>query len=350
MDIGNKIKQLRLKAGITQEQLGESLGISAQSISKWENHITMPDISLLPGLSSILGVTIDEIFDLTTEQKLKRIEKRIDIEDEFSDSVFYEYENTLKTQLDEFEDKRKILSLLANLYHHRAESYLRKVSKYAREAILMAPEIKDCQWMLQKSESATTWDWNCSNHTEVIDFYKRVIDSDTITPKTPLPYYYIIDNLIADKRIKEAEKYLETLQTVPAHNPFMIPIYKAHIALAEYNEVKADEIIESALSKFEFDPGFMFEKAQYHARKCEYEAAIEFYEKSWTLEENQKPRFTDALEGIATIYKIMGKKLKVIETYDRIISCLKDEWGYHDEDSVVINTEYQKKCLVNNII
>ena len=142
MDIGNKIKQFRLKAGLTQEQLGTSLGISAQSISKWETGITMPDITLLPLLSSELGVTIDEIFDLTIDQKLQRIEKRLDIEEEFSNSVFEEYESFLKNLLEECDDRRKVLSLLARLYHHRMDADSRKVSKYAREAILIAPEIK----------------------------------------------------------------------------------------------------------------------------------------------------------------------------------------------------------------
>ena len=40
MDIGNKIKQLRQKAGITQEQLGTRLSVSAQSISKWETGVS----------------------------------------------------------------------------------------------------------------------------------------------------------------------------------------------------------------------------------------------------------------------------------------------------------------------
>ena len=69
MDIGNKIKLLRQKIGATQEQLGEKIGVSGQSISKWETGVTMPDITLLPILSSELGVTIDELFDLTAEQK-----------------------------------------------------------------------------------------------------------------------------------------------------------------------------------------------------------------------------------------------------------------------------------------
>ena len=72
MEIGNKIKQLRQNAGITQEQLANALGISAQSVSKWETGTTMPDITLLPVLSTEFGVTIDELFDLTTEQKLQR--------------------------------------------------------------------------------------------------------------------------------------------------------------------------------------------------------------------------------------------------------------------------------------
>lgn len=349
MDIGNKIKRLRQKVGATQEQLGEKLGVTAQSISKWETGVTMPDITLLPLLSSELGVTIDELFDLTTDQKLQRIENRLDVEENLSDDVFYEYENVLKIQLDESEDRRKILSLLARLYHHRAESYLRKVSKYAREAILLTPEIKDCQWLLQKANGANAWDWNCSNHTDVIDFYKKVIESDTGMPKTPLPYYEIMDNLIADHRTKEAEEYLDKCAALPAHRPFLIPVYKAYIALAEYDVKKADSIMEAALSEFSDHAGFLFETAQYHARKCEYEKAIAYYEQSWEAESNQKPRFTDALHGISVICEILGDYQQAAKTHDRIITCLKDEWGYVDSDAAVIDAERQKSRLLKQI-
>lgn len=346
MDIGNKIKLLRQKVGATQEQLGERLGISAQSISKWETGVTMPDITLLPLLSSELGVTIDELFDLTIDQKLQRIENRLDVEENLSDEVFHEYESILKIQLEESEDRRTILSLLARLYHHRAESYLSKVNKYAREAILLAPEVKDCQWLLQKANGAVVWDWNCSNHTDMIDFYKKVIETDTVIPQTPLPYYEILDNLIADHRTKEAEDYLDKCAALPAHRPFLIPVYKAYIALAEYNVEKADSIMESALSEFSDNAGFLFELAQYHARKCEYEKAIAYYEQSWEAENSQKPRFTDALEGIATIYVIMNNPNKAIETYDRLITCLKSEWGYKDDDAAVMAVERKKKSLI----
>ncbi|MBR3716151.1 MAG: helix-turn-helix transcriptional regulator [Clostridia bacterium] len=346
MDIGNKIKQLRQKAQLTQEELGSALGISAQSISKWETGITMPDISLLPLLSGELGVTIDELFDLTTDQKLKRLEKRLDVEEEFSSGVFYEYESFLKNLLDEATDKRKILSLLAHLYHHRMESDSKKVSKYAREAIMISPEIKECQWLLQKAEGACCWDWNISNHTDVIDFYKEVIENDNITPKTPLPYYEVMDNLISDHRTSEAREYLDKYKTLPAHKPFLIPVYEAYIAMAEYDVHTADEIMSSALKEFSDHSGFLFESAQYHARKCEYEKAIEFYEASWSADQDNKPRYTDALDGLATIYTILGEKAKAIETYDRMIACIRDEWGYKEEDAAVTEVERKKRKLL----
>ena len=44
MDIGMKMKKARINAGLTQEQVAESLGVSRQTISNWENDKTYPDI------------------------------------------------------------------------------------------------------------------------------------------------------------------------------------------------------------------------------------------------------------------------------------------------------------------
>ncbi len=345
MDIGNKIKQLRLHAGMTQEQLAAKLGISAQSVSKWETAVTMPDITLLPILAGELGVSIDDLFDLTAEQKLHRIERRMDIEEEFSFQTFTEYESFLKSHLDDAEDQARILSLLAHLYHHRMNSDARKVSHYARRAILAKPENKDCQWLLQKAEGANIWDWNIANHSAVIDFYKKVIEQDSVTPKSPMPYYEVMDNLLADHRTKEAAAFLEVYQTLPAHKPFLVPIYQAYIALAEYDAKKAEAIMEEAELRFPDDKGFLFEKAQYHARKCEYEKAIAYYELSWNSD--QRPRYTDALQGIAIIYEILGNKEKALETYDRMIRCIKEEWGYADTDAAVTEVERERNRLLS---
>ena len=59
--VGFKINLLRKKVGLSQEKLAETLCISPQAISKWENGHTLPETSLLPVLSQIFGCTIDEI-------------------------------------------------------------------------------------------------------------------------------------------------------------------------------------------------------------------------------------------------------------------------------------------------
>ena len=345
MEIGAKIKQLRIKAGLTQEQLAGKLGISAQSVSKWENAVTMPDVALLPLLAGELGVSIDELFDLTAEQKLHRIERGIDVMTEFSFEVFKEYEEFLKNQLDEYPDRVRILETLSRLYHFRMEADARRVSKYAREAIERAPEHKYCQWMLQMSEGADVWDWNVSNHTGVINFYKKVIEGDRITPKATLPYMYLIDNLIADHRTKEAEQYLEEYAKLPAARPFMLPVYRAYIALAEYDAARADAIMEKAKDNFGSDPGFLFEMAQYHARKGDYRKAIEYYERSWETEQ-EKPRYTDALDAICIIYEILGEKDLAIAACDRLLTALIEEWGYERDHAPVLEAQKRKQLLL----
>lgn len=338
MSIGNKIKQLRFKASFTQEQLAEKLNVSPQAVSKWENGITMPDITLLPLLSEVFGVSIDDMFDLTVDQKLRRIENRMLMEEEFESDVFRSLRDYLLEQLDKHDDRHRILSLLARLYHHRMEADSEKASRYAREAIMMSPEKKECQWILQKAEGSQPWDWNVSNHSGIIEFYKDVIEKDAGTPKTPLPYYYLIDNLLADHRTTEAREYLECFKALPSHNPCMVPVYEAEIALKEYDEKKADEIMEKAVADFRGESDILFEAAQYYAKKSEYDKAIKYYEEYFAASENEKPRFTDPLEGISMIYEIRGEYRKAADTQKRILAVLKEEWGIKEE-SVIFETQ-----------
>ena len=59
--IGERIAACRRAKEMTQDQLAEKLNVSPQAVSKWENNISCPDISLLPELSNVLGVTTDQL-------------------------------------------------------------------------------------------------------------------------------------------------------------------------------------------------------------------------------------------------------------------------------------------------
>lgn len=61
MNIGNKLKNSRAKAGLTQETVAEKVGVSRQTISNWENNKSYPDIVSVISLSDLYSVSLDEL-------------------------------------------------------------------------------------------------------------------------------------------------------------------------------------------------------------------------------------------------------------------------------------------------
>ena len=59
--LGENIRSLRVAKGITQEQLGYEMGVSAQAVSRWENGATYPDITMLPMIADFFDVTLDAL-------------------------------------------------------------------------------------------------------------------------------------------------------------------------------------------------------------------------------------------------------------------------------------------------
>ena len=68
--LGKRITANRKHMGLTQDQLAEKLGITAQAVSKWENDLSCPDISILPKLADIFGITTDELLGRDAPAKI----------------------------------------------------------------------------------------------------------------------------------------------------------------------------------------------------------------------------------------------------------------------------------------
>lgn len=68
--IGKRIMALRKSRGMTQDQLAEKLGVTAQAVSKWENDISCPDIALLPKLAEIFQVTTDSLLGMPEKTEI----------------------------------------------------------------------------------------------------------------------------------------------------------------------------------------------------------------------------------------------------------------------------------------
>ena len=68
MSLGENIRQARKAAGLSQEALGEALGVVSQTVSKWERDESSPDAALLPELANTLGVSLDRLFGRQTRE------------------------------------------------------------------------------------------------------------------------------------------------------------------------------------------------------------------------------------------------------------------------------------------
>ncbi len=64
MSIGKNIAKYRKVLGFTQEELGVKLGVTNQSVSKWESEVSMPDVMLLPKIAKVLGVNIYQLYGI----------------------------------------------------------------------------------------------------------------------------------------------------------------------------------------------------------------------------------------------------------------------------------------------
>lgn len=71
VNIGQKIRELRLRDNRTQAETAEALGVSPQAVSRWEMGTTYPDLELLPAIANYFGTSIDGLFGFQSEREAK---------------------------------------------------------------------------------------------------------------------------------------------------------------------------------------------------------------------------------------------------------------------------------------
>ena len=71
MTIGNNIKKLRIKKGLTQKDLADKIHVTFQAVSRWENNLVEPSIDILNELTKILDCSLDELFGNDTKENLE---------------------------------------------------------------------------------------------------------------------------------------------------------------------------------------------------------------------------------------------------------------------------------------
>ena len=118
INIGNKIRELRKRKGITQESLASALSVSPQAVSKWESGLTYPDITLIPVIAGYFEVSLDLLFDYDAIETTRKIEALI----RNSRSLFYDdtskYITIIKDALAEYPANEALLIALIEAYEY----------------------------------------------------------------------------------------------------------------------------------------------------------------------------------------------------------------------------------------
>lgn len=335
MEIGNQIKALRQRRGITQEEMAQHLCITAQAISKWERNATTPDIAMLPAISAYFGVTIDELFALTDDTKMERIRNMID-DDRYYDpaEVDSAREFLLKKGKREPENG-EIYELLAEMENHLAKEHHEKAAEYAMEALHRNYDLRNAHGELNIAMGGCRHDWNGTNHYLQIQFYKEHIEKH---PQDWRAYLWLMDQLIDDYRLVEAEYYCDRFAQL--NNTYRVPLYRGIIAWQKAEREHAFAIWEEMERNYPNEWCVWFKIGDYLARVGKYDAAMEYYRKA--IDVQKAPPLLDPLQSMAQLCEIRDDIPGALAARKEEADRIENQWHISGEELDMVLRDIQR--------
>lgn len=282
MTIGERIRTYRRQNHLTQESLANILGISSQAVSKWEQNITAPDISLLPDLAACFSITTDELLGAgryanssgyeNYPARLAAIYEEGGTEDDFNRAITA-YHNLLLHGSLETRD----YMMYGYLYNIRARRDMEIALKYYKTALEFGKESRD-NWWLKTQQQITLLLCMQGRSAEAIaekqSWFEQEPDNIQALLSLIWAYYHAgrpDDALILAKQAQKKDK----------DNPYILyalgEILGGEMGLSRY-----EEALECWNKAFELNPTFsdcLFSKAYAYEQLQQYENAIETHRK-----------------------------------------------------------------------
>ena len=318
MDMGKEIRRLRNDRGLTQEALAAALNVSAQTVSKWECGNSIPDVQLLPEIAVYFGVSIDQLFAMTPQQQMERIENRIYARGLFDEAEERQIEQQLRAFAEDPKHVGRTELLLTKLYNNQAEQYRLLAVEHGKAAVEETKGGRDAVSELCNAWGSYMPDWNVRNHHALIEWLSEFCQRN---PGNRPALMWLLDNLIDDRRLAEAKAWLEKLAAID--NTFRTPMYRYLIALAE-GKGEADQRLKE-LEALEDDWCLALTLGDIYTQRQAYDKAVEWYRKGQQMQ--PAPKFTDAATSIAHICEIRGDKAGAVAAYREVLRILREDWG-----------------------
>ena len=325
MEIGNQIKLLRQRKGVTQEAMAEHFGLTPQAVSKWERDAATPDIALLPEISAYFGVTIDELFAISDDTRMERIQNML------WDDRYYNPEEVTSTRIFLLnkgmkEPKNgKVYDLLAQMENHLAEEHQEKAAEYAKEALRRNWNLRGPHTELEIAMNGHIHDWNYNNHYLLIDFYQNHIEQN---PNDWRAYLTIMDQLIDDYRLDEAELYCDRFAKIDSS--YRVPLYRGMIAWQKGERDTAFTTWRQMESDYPEEWCVWHNIGDYLVRSGKYEEGLIYYKRA--LDVQKSPPLLDPLQAIAQLCEIRGDIAGAIAAKREEAERIEKEWKISGEE------------------
>lgn len=326
MEIGNQIKQLRQRRGITQEEMAQHFGVTPQAVSKWERGAATPDIGLLPDLSAYFGVTIDDLFALSDETRMERIQNMLwDVRYLNQSDVGATREFLLEKAKREPSNGRPH-ELLADMENHIAREHMSYAAEYAKESLRRDPQMLNAYGELIYAMNGKIADWNGASHYALIDFLADYIQKH---PSCRNAHLYIIDQLLDDYRVEEAKEYCDKLSAID--QTYRVSLYRGKIAWQEGKRPEAFAIWEEMEQKFPEEWCVYHNIGDYLLRDGQNEKVAAYYRKAIDIQ--AAPRYTDPFEALAQFYERVGDYASAIAILQEDLAVFDKEWHFTEGES-----------------
>ena len=320
MELGTQIKSLRLARGVTQETLAEQLGVSPQAVSKWERNATVPDISLLPALSAYFGVTIDELFSLSDDTRMERIQNMLWNQRVLDRAAVAREEAFLLEKARREPANGRPYELLADLHNHLAREHRGRAASYARLALERDGELTQAHNELVQAMGGRLPDWNASNHHHLIRWYEDFL---TRHPDNWHGYLWLLDQLMDDQRYEDAQRYWEKFSQID--HTFRAPLYQGLLLWYSGQRERALDVWDKMCQDFPDEWCVWFQMGDAMARACRWDQAVAYFRKALALQ--KPPRYVDGLESIAQIGEITGDLAGAIQALEEELEVLAQDWN-----------------------
>lgn len=327
MELGNQIKALRVQRGATQEALAQHLNVSPQAVSKWERGAALPDVQLLPALSTYFGVTIDALFALSDDTRMERIENMLYDERVLDPSVVEGDRAFLLEKARREPGSGRPHALLAELENHLADEHRARAAQYAKESLSREPMCKDAHDTLVSAMGGKLADWCYTNHGALIRWYEAFLGKN---PDCRGGYLWLLDQLIDDGRLDEARSWLARME--PVDGTFRTPLYRGLIAQAAGDREGAMEIWAQMCRDWPEDWMVWYTMGDAMVRTGQYGRAKEHYRRAFDLQ--PPPKFVDSLESIAQVCELDGDIPGAIAALEEEIAVLAEQWGTRTGETV----------------